>query len=94
VSTTAEKIAVMQASEDGAEIEHTVKNKTLPWLDTDEPWWDWVSFEYRIKPEPLTLWVVVDWIGRYWTYDSKETATASMKKGDYMVKMKECQDDN
>ena len=65
MSSTYKKIAVMQAFEAGKAIEHTVKGKSLPWLDTDEPWWDWVSYEYRVKPEPLTLWVNIYSEGDY-----------------------------
>jgi len=90
VSTTAEKIAVMQAFEAGKAIEHTVKGKSLPWLDTDEPWWDWVSYEYRVKPEPLTFWVNVYPDGTHGaTWCSKQEAIRAETKSTRTVKMQE-----
>lgn len=55
--TTAEKIAVMQAYEDGKQIQtrtNLFKNNLFKsdWVDMNiEPSWDWVINDYRIKPE-------------------------------------------
>lgn len=51
--TTKEKIEVMQAYENGEQIEGTPKY-TNEWCELDEPVWDWDSCDYRIKPKPLT----------------------------------------
>ncbi len=51
MSTTAEKIAVMQAFEDGKEIQYKEQYSTA-WLGAATPNWDWRYLEYRIKPEP------------------------------------------
>lgn len=59
--TTAEKIAIMQASEAGTIIEFRAveglqvffpKNWTL----CTDPKWNWGTAEYRIKPEPRSVW--------------------------------------
>ena len=48
---TAEKIAVMQAFEDGEKIEYRIVNG-VDWKLMGQPEWDWVYGDYRIKPEP------------------------------------------
>ena len=51
MKTTKEMIAVMQAFENGAEIECALNcyvNKK--WDDTKNPKWDWYENDYRIKP--------------------------------------------
>ena len=52
MKTTKEKIAVMQAFEDGKETEKLVN---VNWRDVviDEPDWDWKNYDYRTK-EPET----------------------------------------
>ena len=54
MSDTAYKIKVMQAFEDGKKIQSSYGGK---WEDNCDPRWDWPKVEYRIKPEPLELWV-------------------------------------
>jgi len=49
---TAEKIVVMQAFEDGKEIEYFCDESTSPWRVTNNPEWCWDSCDYRIKPDP------------------------------------------
>lgn len=60
--TIAEKIKIMQAAIDGAEIEYM---KLLPaggsWYGNSAPAWNWGAYEYRIKPKAkrkLYLWDV------------------------------------
>ena len=51
MSTTKEKIAVMQAAEEGKTIQIRFGNKK-EWVDLyTTPGWDWVRCEYRVKPE-------------------------------------------
>lgn len=55
MGTTKEKIAVMQAYEDGKRIKaETFENVRLLWLknETSEPTWDWVDYDYTIVEEP------------------------------------------
>ena len=50
--TIDEQIEVMRAFQDGKKIQFTsVANKDMVWLDTDNPTWDFSSYNYRIKPE-------------------------------------------
>lgn len=51
---TKKAIEVMQAYVDGKEIEAWERGV---FSDTSNPAWGWDVFDYRIKPEPLTLWV-------------------------------------
>lgn len=48
--TTQEKIAVMQAHEDGKKIEFRLHGKTQ-WIAQPCPIWNWVEYEYHVKPE-------------------------------------------
>lgn len=51
MKTTAEMIAVMQAYEDGKEIEF-YHNGYSKWRKSPDPTWDWYRNDYRVKPEP------------------------------------------
>jgi len=50
MKTTKEMIEVMQAFVDGKKIEFRIGQGL--WFDADSPNWDWISSDYRIKPEP------------------------------------------
>lgn len=56
--TTKEMIKVMQAYEDGAEIEFRVLAGSV-WHScvTSGPEWDWSSIDYRVKPKHREVWV-------------------------------------
>ena len=46
-----EQIAVMQAFAEGKKIE--IRDRyNKEWSNIEDPTWDWVGFDYRIKPEP------------------------------------------
>ena len=52
--TTAEKIQVMQAYQEGKQIEFKYKNvlNHPEWrICNFEPYWDWLTCDYRVKPE-------------------------------------------
>jgi len=49
MTTTAEKIAVMQAFEDGAEIETRF---SCQWVMAENPIWNWNSYDYRVAEKP------------------------------------------
>jgi len=58
-TTLAEKIAVMQAAERGEEIEMKFNSEEREsWQKLDDPLWNWVEFNYRVKPKPQKFWVV------------------------------------
>ena len=53
-------IAVLQAFKEGKAIQFRDSGNS----STDENWgcalkpsWDWVTFDYRVKPEPRRIWV-------------------------------------
>jgi hypothetical protein len=59
MKTTKEKIAVMQAFEDGEKIEIREREcEDDEWMETPEPCWNWFAYDYRVKQEPLECWVV------------------------------------
>ena len=58
MKTLAEKIAIMQACLDGKVIEVENIATTEGWNVSDiEPVFNWTHCDYRIKPEPLVIWV-------------------------------------
>lgn len=57
--TLAEKIAVMQAAQRGEEIECRVDSFSS-WQEIEVPMWNWVDFDYRVKPKLQKFWVVFD----------------------------------
>lgn len=60
MKTTAEKIAVMQAYEDGKTV-LTKQYSMIKWSPMsgykDEPYWNWQVNDYKVKPEPKEIWV-------------------------------------
>lgn len=62
MSTTAEKIAVMQAYERGENIQVAVSGSDEwdDWIIVGSPSWSWRDRDYRVKPKPLDLWLVLD----------------------------------
>ena len=50
MKTTLEKIAVMQACEEGKTIEIFANDR---WEVVIAPLWDWFNADYRVKPETL-----------------------------------------
>ena len=57
--TLKEKIAVMQAALDGADMQITWDGAT-GWHDIYRPEefdWNWGKYDYRIKPQPKEIWV-------------------------------------
>ena len=58
--TIAEKIAVMQAFEQGADIEFCPSKHTSVWCSCSSlgPRWNWINYNYRVAvPKPATMWV-------------------------------------
>jgi len=60
MSTTKEKIEIMQAFEDGKTVECRGESSGI-WgkVAVPNPLWNWPDCEYRIKPEPIECWVNV-----------------------------------
>ena len=53
---TREARIVMEAYENGAEIERTPVGNMEEWLLTTNPVWAWFEYHYRIKKTPRTFW--------------------------------------
>ena len=51
MKTTAKMIAVMQAYEDGKEIEY-YSDGCSEWKKATTPAWNWYTTDYRVKPKP------------------------------------------
>ena len=73
--TISEKIAVMEAAAHGEKIECRF-NMDTSWQDVKVPLWNWVEFDYRVKPKPQKFWVVFDKRGNLiqWSVTKKPEA--------------------
>lgn len=69
-------IAVMQAYADGKKIE--IGYRGSGWTDVEEPSWDWINYDYRIKPEP-----------KYRPYENAEEFLADWRKHGGLIKTKD-----
>lgn len=80
---------VMQAYKDGAEIESRRRGCGVEWFPTPFPQWDWASFDYRVKKEPVRVrlfrldkdqpWTVVD--ERFSVHPDAEVITVEQVDG-------------
>lgn len=52
------QISTMVAAANGAKIERRSRYRGDDWSPVRDPRWDWVTFEYRVAPEPKTFWIV------------------------------------
>jgi hypothetical protein len=86
MSPTEEKIEVMRAFARGEKIEtqHKLLNE---WHPDSTPTWDWANYNYRIKPRPKELWVVVRGEGQMneyrSTYRDKAPALSAARIAEY-----------
>lgn len=67
---TQEKIRVMSAFAQGEKIEFITKHESdSEWLQINEPNWNWMDYDYRIKPKP-----------KYQPFNNREECINEMKK--------------
>ena len=61
IEETVKSIEVMQAYVGGQPLQMRLRHTCGGgnWTDVGIPSWDWVSNEYRVKPEPMEFWVNV-----------------------------------
>ena len=75
--TLSEKIAVMQAAERGEILEYRQLGSTK-WLllDSNQAGWNWIDFDFRVKPKPQKFWIVFDKNGNLiqWSLTKKPEA--------------------
>lgn len=75
-----EQIAVMQAFADGEEVQIDVGQHE--WRDDPDPEWNWVRFNWRIKPQPKIIWVNEYRQGFSWNvHHTEERAIKCASKG-------------
>ena len=72
MKTTKEMIEVMQAYDRGEQIE--IMNKFGEWKYIDKPIWNWVIFDYRVKPKP-----------KYVPFDTAEEFLTAQRKHSFSV---------
>jgi hypothetical protein len=75
--TSSQIIEVVQAFMDGKQIQIRERGR-LKWTDRDYPRWNFEACEYRVKPEPLVIWMLKrdgKLIGGY--YKDRNAALAS-----------------
>ena len=66
LTTTEQKIGIMQAYEDGEDIQYKYQNQKIWHSLKSFPTWDWATCNYRIHPEPpkkvmMQMWRAVHW---------------------------------
>lgn len=55
------QIEVMQAALNGEAIQAHPLRYSEVWVDSPEPGWDWIRYDYRVKPkEPRTIYLVTE----------------------------------
>jgi hypothetical protein len=60
MSTTKQKIAVMQAFEDGKAVQYRKRGVSSDaWMRVDAPIWAWDCIDYKVKPEPKKVMMQV-----------------------------------
>jgi len=65
---TADKIKVMQAYLDGAEIEYNGGSGWITQSKAEVPCWDWTLFDYRISEQNYSLDIPWEWLEDKWQY--------------------------
>lgn len=95
-----EAIKLMQAWLDGEEIQYRTRrdvNQDWQGYEPDEcrPSWNWHVFEYRAKPMPLEVWLVLTADGATYTYFDSNSArlSAATKFGSTITRLREVTDE-
>jgi len=82
--TLREKIEVMQAFEQGEEIEISYVKQDM-WTDISNPGWSWGTYDYRVKPKPKQTITIEKWLcmSAWDNYFVMEGEKAFFKTGGY-----------
>ena len=69
---TIEAIKVMQAFVDGKTVQY--KSSNSGWKSAGTPVWNFIEYSYRVKPEPIELWIpsYTDICNGFDSYQTKE----------------------
>ena len=74
-----EMIAVIRAFQEGKTVQHKIKGSTV-WSDTENPTWNVLGRDYRIKPEPRVWFMVLDRDGDpFGVFNNEEHAKTCIK---------------
>ena len=93
MKTTKEMIEVMQAFEDGEQIE-VLQTDECNWRCSDGPSWDWWECDYRIKHKPREVWIDVCEDGRCgFAYKTKEDTEYQKAYAGKPIKFREVMED-
>ena len=86
-----EQIEVMEAASSGAGIQCIATFKASNWVyfPANELKFNWVDYDYRIKQEPLELWIDVYAEDRYEVASDKNRLLYENQPVKKMVKMRE-----
>lgn len=77
-TTTAEKIAVMQAHSDGASIQYCSHDEI--WREARTHVWNWRDVSYRVKPiEPVEIYCIREGGFHYRVYSSFQAAKEGLR---------------
>ena len=75
MKTLKERTEIQQAYLDGASIEYNDVRNDESWSCCyGEPSFVWVNYDYRIKPEPMEIWVNIYGDGSHAGYNEKDRA--------------------
>ena len=90
VMTIDSMIEVLQAAKEGKAIQCRLRDHHAhQWtpVNVHDAQWNFSRYEYRVKPEPRTVWlVIVGSAGWYYAYDSEQSARDNLPKSGKVVK--------
>ena len=92
MKTTKEMIEVMQAFEDGEDIQADCYD-SAGWHDIVRSVWNWSDCDYRIKPKPREVWINEYEDGCKAVYDRESFARNYRKPGGETIKFREVMED-
>ena len=75
-----EMIKVIQAHKDGKRIQCKLRRRESEWGDSLNPSWDFPNHDYRIKPDPLVVWVNEYEDGALSPYQTKDEALGAARR--------------
>ena len=84
-----EMIEVIQAHKEGKSIQWRLAGRGA-WTDTGKPNWNFDSKQYRVKPEPMTIWVnrYTDFMPNHFHHSFDEAEADGKVRDDYIETLK------
>lgn len=87
--TEQQMIEVIQAKRDGQTIQYRKQKSVMDWAVVKDPVWDFSSCEYRVKPEPRTIWIRTYSDGSTRVFDNEADALRTIFPNTTLVKYQE-----